>query len=83
MAWVRFQVDVLDFDAERARQAANAIIDWLATVDFSSTAQFESPITSPTRHPNEVIGQRAGMEARTDPPAYVEILDVRILNLEE
>lgn len=83
MAAVRLQIDVLDFDAERARAAANAILDWLATVDCSSDAQFASPLTSPTRHPNAVLNQRAGMEPKTEPPVYVEILDVRILNLEE
>lgn len=79
---VRFQIDVLDFEAERARSAASAVIDWLATADFSSDAQFDSPVTSPTRHPNVVLNQRAGMEYKTQPPAYVEMLDIRIFDLE-
>ena len=79
----RFQIDVLDYDAERARSAASAICDWLATADFSSDAQFASPVTSPKRHPNFVINQRADMEFTTQPPAYVESLDVRIFDLEE
>lgn len=78
----RFQIDVLDFDAERARAAAAAICDWLATVDFSSDAQFASPATTPTRHPNFVLNQRADMEFTTQPPAYVEMLDVRIFDEE-
>jgi predicted small integral membrane protein len=78
----RFQIDVLDFDAERARSAAAAIIDWLAVVDFSSDSQFASPVTSPTRHPNFVLNQRADMDFTLQPPAYVEILDVRIFSLE-
>jgi hypothetical protein len=81
---VRFQIDVLDYDSERARSAAKAIIDWLATVaDFSSNAQFGSPVISPTKHPNMVLNQRQGMEAKTQPPVYVQMLDVRIQNLEE
>jgi hypothetical protein len=83
MAFVRFQIDVLDFDAERCRSAADAVLDWLATIDLSSNAQFGSPVTSPTRHPNAVLNQRAGMDYKLQPPAYVEMLDVRILNLEE
>lgn len=80
----RFQIDVLDIDPERARSAAAAIENWLTTVaDFSSGAQFASPVTSPTRHPNFVLNQRAGMEPQTQPPVYVETLDVRIFNLEE
>ncbi len=82
MVMVRFQIDVLDYDAERTRSAAAAIQDWLATADFSSNAQFSSPVTSPTKHPNFVLNQRAGMEYRIDPPAYVETLDIRITNLE-
>lgn len=83
LAQPRFQIDVLDMDPERASSAATAIADWLAEVDFSSNAQFDSPPTSPTRHPNFVLNQRAGMEPKPDPPVYVEMLDVRIFNLEE
>ena len=82
-AYVRFQIDVLDFDAERARSAANAILDWLAVIDLSSNAQFGSPITSPTRHPNMCLNQRSSMEYKIQPPAYCEMLDVRIIDLEE
>jgi hypothetical protein len=79
----RFQIDVLDFSAETARAAAAAICDWLARVDFSTNDQFDSPVTTPKRHPNFVLNQRADMEFTTQPPAYVETLDVRIFNLEE
>lgn len=83
IAQPRFQFDVLDYDAERARSAAAAIRDWLDTVDFSSDNQFASPPTSPTRHPNVVLNQFAGLEPQTTKPVYVEILDVRIFDLEE
>lgn len=78
-----FQIDVLDYDPERARSAVAAISDWLGEVDFSSDAQFASPPTSPKRHPNAVLNQRAGMEPLLQPPVYVETIDVRIFNLEE
>lgn len=83
MAQPRFQLDVMDYDPERARSAAAAISDWLATVDFSSDAQFASPRTSPTRHPNFVLNQRAGMEPELQPPVYVETLDIRIFDQEQ
>ena len=83
MAMPRFQIDVLDFSYERARSAAKAIVDWLALVDFSSDAQFGSPVTSPNRHPNQVLNERDGMEPSTTPAAFVRTLDIRILNLEE
>jgi len=79
----RFQIDVLDTDAERARSAAAAIIDWLARIDLSSDAQFASPVTSPTRHPITLLNQRAGMEPQTQPPTYVESLDIRLFDLQE
>lgn len=79
-----FQIDVLDIDSERARSAAKAIKDWFSTVDFSSDSQFASPPTTPTRHPNFVLNQRAGMEYAVSPtPVHVETLDVRIFNDEE
>lgn len=80
---IRFQIDVLDLDAERARSAATAVISWLATIDLSSNSQLSSPITSPSAHPNFLLNQRAGMDYRLKQPAYVESLDVRIYNLEE
>ncbi len=79
-----FQIDVLDTDPERGRSAAAALTDWFGRVDFSSDSQFASPPTTPTRHPNYVLNQRAGMEPQTSPiRVYVETLDVRIFNLEE
>jgi hypothetical protein len=79
----RFQIDVLDYDSERARSAAAAIIDWLARVDFSSDAQFASPVTSPTRHPHQILNQRSGMIPQTQPPVWVQSIDVRITDLQE
>lgn len=82
MTQPRFQIDVLDFDAERARAAAAAIKDWLGTVDFSTDDQFASPTVTPKAFSNFVLNQRADMEFTTQPPAYVETLDVRIFNKE-
>jgi hypothetical protein len=83
LAQPRFQIDVLDYESERARSAAKAITDWFATVDFSSDSQFASPPTSPKRHPNVVLNEREDLEYSVQPPAHVVTLDVRIFDLEE
>lgn len=79
---VRVQIDVLDLDPERARAAVSAIIDWLGEIDLSTDDQFSSPPVTPTRHPTTILNQRAGIEPATDPPVYVEILDIRVWNKE-
>lgn len=78
-----YQIDVLDYDPERARSAVAALRDWLGEVDFSTDAQFASPPTTPARHPNFVLNEREGMEAQLQPPPHVVSIDVRIFNLEE
>ena len=83
MVQIRFQIDVADYDATTAKAAAQAIIEWLSTIDLSSTAQFDSPTTSPTRHPNFLLNQRSSLLAQLKQNANVETLDVRITNLEE
>jgi len=65
-----------------ARAARDAVISWLGTVSFAETNDFDSPVTTPPHFPNFVLNTRAGMEAQSDPPVYVETVDVRIFNLE-
>lgn len=79
----RFQFDVLDFESERARSAAQAVIDWLLSIDLSSNDQFGSPAVSPKRHPVTVLSRREDLEFMTQPPAHVVSIDARILALEE
>ena len=79
---VRFQIDVLDLDPERARAAASAIVDWLGEIDLSTDDQFSSPPVTSQIHANFVLNQRAGIEPATDPPVYVEILDIRVFSKE-
>ena len=84
LAQPKFQIDVLDLDPERARSACTAIMDWFATVDFSSDSQFASPVTSPNRHPNFILdGPTPGLIAETQPPVWRMRMDVRIFDLEE
>lgn len=79
---ILFQFDVLDLDSEAARAAAAALIAWFSTINIASNQQFGSPVTTPQQFPNFVLNQRAGMEPRTQPPVYVESVDVRVFNLE-
>ena len=82
MSQPRFQLDIVDLDPVRARQAKKAVIDFLGTIALSQAAQFGSPITSPTQAPNFVLNERAGMDYQLKPPAYVETVDVRFFNEE-
>jgi hypothetical protein len=83
LAMPRFQFDVLDYSAERARSAAAALIDWFARVDFASNSMFDSPPTSPRQHPNQVLNHLSRSITKTQPTIWVEMLDVRIIDLEE
>lgn len=78
----RFQIDVLDPSAERAREVAAAIIAFLGTIDLASNAQFTSPVTTPRQFPVFILNQRPGMEVQTEPPVFVESLDIRAYNKE-
>lgn len=89
----RVQIDVLDLDATTCRSAAQAVINWLGTVSFAETNDFDSPATTPPHSPNFLLNHRAGMEAQPEGgtptpstsntgPVYVETLDYRIYNLE-
>jgi hypothetical protein len=64
------------------QNAPGPLLRQLSTGSLLLTSQFASPVTSPTRHPNFVLNQRADMDFTLQPPAYVEILDVRIFSLE-
>lgn len=84
LAQPRLQIDVLDYDPERAASAAAAIRDFLSTgVNLSSGEQFASPPTSPRRFPNFFLNELDGIEPQSDPPVFVRILEVRIFDLEE
>jgi len=79
----RFQIDVLDYNAEVARQVAADVLAFLGTVCLASEDQFDSPATTPPNFPNFLLSQRAGMDFQlSKQPAYVESLDVRLFNIE-
>lgn len=82
----RFQIDVLDYNSEVAKQVAADVLAFLGTVCLSSTAQFDSPALTPNQYPNFLLSQRSGLDYEvTGPgalPVYVQSLDVRMFNLE-
>jgi hypothetical protein len=83
MRGIRFQLDVIDQDAETARAAAKAIIDWLGTISLAQNSQLGSPVTTPPQFPCFLLNQRHGIDPQLEPPAQVETLDVRVWNDED
>ena len=79
----RFQIDVLDFNAETARKVAADVVAFLGTICLANNGQFDSPAISPVQYPNFLLSQRARMDFQlSKTPAYVECLDVRLYNLQ-
>jgi len=78
------QFDILGFDSTAVQAATIAVINWMGTVSFAETNDFDSPATTPPHSPNFLLNRRSGMEAQVDPPGpvYIETLDFRIYNLE-
>ena len=81
---VRFQIDVLDLDSEKARAAATALDAWFETVSFMSDAQFGSPpvAPSPPSYANFKLNQRHSIDYALAPPLqpYCEMLEYRIFS---
>jgi hypothetical protein len=76
------QFDCMDRDPVRCRQLRDAMITWLDGVDLAATNQFDSPPTTPRQFPTFITNERSGMEPQTQPPVFVETIDVRFWNLE-
>lgn len=77
---VRFQVMVLDPNADRVDQAAAAIVDFLAGVDLSTDALFTSPPTTPKQFPTFIMNIRPGLEVATKPPIPTKVIDFKAWN---
>lgn len=76
---VRMQIDAWHkTSAEAARVIAQAIENWLETVDFSAGS---SGVVSANHHPNLKLDQRGSKDYATQPPVYFERMDYRIFNL--
>ncbi len=77
---VRMQLDCLNEDQDAARNALNAVNNFIATVDLMSNAQFASPPTTPTQFPNYRLSERSGIEFQVERQIYVWSADWRIWN---
>jgi hypothetical protein len=79
----RLQITVIDYNAERARQVAALVSQFMATISLCDAGEFSSPVTSPSQNPNFLLNERAGMLPQLSPPAYTEIQDWRVFNRED
>lgn len=79
---VRLQINVTDYNAERARQVAALVTKFMMSISLLDPGAFASPVTAPSQNPNYLLNERAGMLYNLQPPAYVEIQDWRVFNNE-
>lgn len=78
----RFQVNVIDYNAERARRVAKLVTAFMQSISLLDPGEFASPQTAPSQNPNYLLNERAGMLFQLQPPAYVETQDWRCWNNE-
>ena len=77
----RVQIDVRDLESAKAKTVAAAVDDWLGTVSFMDSAQFDSPPSTPPSFPNFKLNQRSSQDFTVQPtPPWVETLEWRIFN---
>lgn len=77
---MRLQLDVIDYNAERARQVATLVTAFMMSISLCWSGAFGSPQTAPSQNPNFLLNERAGMFFEVQPPAYVETQDWRVFN---
>lgn len=80
IALIRLQIDVTDYNAERARQVAQLITNFMSSISLLSAGAFASPVTAPSQNPNYLLNERSGMLYNLQPPAYTHIQDWRCWN---
>jgi hypothetical protein len=80
IALIRIQIDIADYNAERARQVAQLIVNFLASVSLLDAGAFGSPTTAPNQNPNYLLNERSGMLFNLQPPVYVHSQDWRLWN---
>lgn len=77
---VRLQFDVLDQSQETARNALNALNNFIAGVDLMSDKQFTSPPTIATQFANYRLSERSAVEVQIKQQIYVWSADWRCFN---
>lgn len=79
---IRLQINVVDYNAERARQVAQLVTKLMQSVSLMYTGEFASPVTQPNQSPNYLLNERGTMWPQIAPPPYVQIQDWRVFNNE-
>jgi hypothetical protein len=77
---MRLQLNVIDYNAERARQVASMVTAFMMSISLCWEGAFSSPQTAPSQNPNFLLNERGGMFYDVQPPAYVETQDWRVFN---
>jgi hypothetical protein len=80
IALIRIQIDITDYNAERARQVAQLVTNFMGGISLLDAGAFASPATAPNQNPNYLLNERSGMLFNLQPPAYTHIQDWRIWN---
>lgn len=80
IALIRIQIDVTDYNAERARQVAQLVTNFMGGISLLDAGAFGSPVTTPNQNPNYLLNERSGMLYNLQPPAYTHIQDWRVWN---
>lgn len=77
---MRLQINVIDYNAERARQVASLITAFMMSISLCWSGAWTSPQTAPSQNPNFLLNERGNMYYDVVPPAYVETQDWRVFN---
>jgi hypothetical protein len=80
IALVRLQIDIADYNAERARQVGQLVTSFMQSISLLDSGEFNSPMTSPNQNPNYLLNERSGMLFNLQPPVYAHIQDWRCWN---
>lgn len=79
---VRFQIDCISYNAEQARQVALLVKDFMNSVSLSDPGEFHVPAEGPANAPNLLLNERGGMIPQVQPPAYTQMQDWRVRNVD-
>ena len=79
---IRFQIDCISYNAEQARQAALLVKAFMNSISLCDPGEFASPQTAPNQAPNFLLNRRSGLKPQLNPPAFTQIQDWRVFNVD-
>jgi hypothetical protein len=80
---IRFQLDVISFNAEQARSVANDMVAFMNSISLCSDGYYQSPVTGPSQNPNFLLNTRQGILPQLQPSPMVITQDWRVWNRED